>query len=252
MLKHERQAMELELIKKNQVMSVRSLEDALGVSGMTIRRDLEELTAGNLIKRIYGGVTSIDFDISQSSSFKDNQMLHFDEKSAIAAKAASTIEPGDFIYLGPGTTNELIVDYLPTTDIQVVTSNIAAFNKMTTMPNSPTLILVGGLYDAKSDSVNGNLAERMLQPMQFDKSFISVRGIDQLSLTTFNSNAAELQGLALSNSRERYIISDLFKMGQRAFFEFYQMKPDDHLITNSQLDEHFIDFYSKNVKLILA
>lgn len=252
MLKRERQALELDLIKKNQVMSVRALEDALGVSGMTIRRDLDELTENQLIKRIYGGVTSIDFDVSESSSFKDNQMLNYEAKSAIAKKAAALIAPGDFIYLGPGTTNELIVDYLPTTDVQVVTSNIAAFNKLIALPNTPTLILVGGLYDTRSDSVNGNIAELMLQPMRFDKSFISVRGIDHLSLTTFNSNAAKLQALALTNSRARYVVSDGSKMNQHAFFEFYQMKPDDYLITNTGLDEKLVDFYTNNINLILA
>jgi DeoR family lactose phosphotransferase system repressor len=252
MLKRERLSIEVDLIKKKGIMTVKELEDALDVSGMTIRRDLDTLADEHQIERVYGGVTSPDYEVSQSSSFRTNSQVNLKEKAVVAIKAAEQIVPGDIVYLGPGTTCELIIDHLPTTDIQIVTSNMAAFNKATALPTPPKIIVIGGEFDANSDSVNGIIAERAVQMMQFDKAFISTIGVSKLSLSTSNSDAAKLQNIVLDNSTKRYVLCDYMKLGKRAFFDFYRLQADDYLITNNELSDEDRDYYSSRVQLLLA
>ena len=58
MIKAERQDKVRQLLEEQGTVSVKEISDALGVSDMTIRRDLEELASLGEIERVHGGARS--------------------------------------------------------------------------------------------------------------------------------------------------------------------------------------------------
>ena len=58
MIKAERQDKVRQLLEEQGTVSVKEISDALGVSDMTIRRDLEELASLGEIERVHGGAVA--------------------------------------------------------------------------------------------------------------------------------------------------------------------------------------------------
>ena len=58
MLAGQRQMMIVEEIRRNGAVRVSELTELLGVSEMTIRRDLDALAAAGLVEKVHGGATA--------------------------------------------------------------------------------------------------------------------------------------------------------------------------------------------------
>ena len=104
------------LLKQRQTVKIAELMEGTGASESTIRRDLTELEAMNLLERIHGGATIRDRNI-QELSVSDKSVKNEPEKQRIAAHAAGLVEEGDLVVITagtavnlPGTTNVIKVD----------------------------------------------------------------------------------------------------------------------------------------------
>lgn len=115
MLKDERLLTIRNLVDRKGIVTVNEIGESLGVSTMTVRRDLEELADQKELVRIHGGAQSTNFKPLTELSRNEKRSIHVNEKRKIAATIAALIIPGDTIYIGPGTTNEMIAQYLKKT-----------------------------------------------------------------------------------------------------------------------------------------
>ena len=110
MIKAERQDRVRQLLEEQGTVSVKEISDALGVSDMTIRRDLEELASLGEIERVHGGARSAQGRphamLRHEYSHSEKRTKHAEEKLQIARRAVELIEEGSTIFLGPGTTVE--------------------------------------------------------------------------------------------------------------------------------------------------
>src|SRR4051812_50105209 len=79
------------------------LGDELGVSLDTIRRDLAELAAAGLLRRVHGG--ALPPASPGPSSFKERLPDDVDAKGAIAAAAVAPVRPRGGVAGGGGPTN---------------------------------------------------------------------------------------------------------------------------------------------------
>lgn len=110
---------ELDLLKKHQKISVKELAAALGVSEMTVRRDLELLRKNHVLERSYGYATLVEGGNGYSYEgenydLRRARLENFAEKDRIAKYAASLIRPDDWVFLDNGTTVSRMTFYLPT------------------------------------------------------------------------------------------------------------------------------------------
>jgi DeoR/GlpR family transcriptional regulator of sugar metabolism len=78
------------------------LSDDLGVSLDTVRRDLAELAAAGLLRRVHGG--ALPPASPGPSSFKERLPDDVAAKNAIAAAAVPLVRPGEVVALSGGTT----------------------------------------------------------------------------------------------------------------------------------------------------
>ena len=92
MLAAMRQAKILEQVKQAGGVRVSDLSQMLGVSDMTIRRDLEALARQGLIAKVHGGATTIEYGSTDEPGFAAKSIREPREKEAIAAQAARLIQ----------------------------------------------------------------------------------------------------------------------------------------------------------------
>ncbi|MDR2946169.1 MAG: DeoR/GlpR family DNA-binding transcription regulator, partial [Candidatus Adiutrix sp.] len=116
MIPAKRQQLILSALAEREVVSIAELTALLGVSHMTVRRDIQKLEQEGRVLSISGGVRRPE-KISAEPSHVAKRVLQHEEKAAIARAAAALVEPGMSIYLDAGTTSlalaELIAEVAP-------------------------------------------------------------------------------------------------------------------------------------------
>ncbi|MCW2950870.1 MAG: transcriptional regulator of sugar metabolism [Conexibacter sp.] len=109
-LKGERQRRILELLGADGRVVAAELQERLGVSGYTIRRDLDELAAGERLQRIHGGALARS---PVAPTYAGRQTQAREGKTATARAAATLLEPGQVVVLDGGSTALALVAAIP-------------------------------------------------------------------------------------------------------------------------------------------
>src|ERR1700749_5155258 len=97
MLGRHRQSLILEDVRRTGSARVSELTQRLGVSDMTIRRDLEVLARDGLVEKVHGGAVLPGSPASHEPGFEAKLVLERPEKTAIARAAAALVTPGTAI-----------------------------------------------------------------------------------------------------------------------------------------------------------
>ena len=103
----ERHKAIVDLLREVPFASVRELQDCLGVSPATIRRDIDKLHDLGRARKVYGGISISDAGDSarlSAKSYDENRDIAVEAKRAIAAKAAGLVKDGDSIIVHAGST----------------------------------------------------------------------------------------------------------------------------------------------------
>ena len=114
MLKVQRQEEIVRLCNSSGLVTVNEVAELLGTSPMTIRRDMEELAQEHRIERVRGGAKSVVTVPQMVREFPHDKKRsqHYAEKQHIAKLAVGLLRDGDAVFLGAGTTCELIAQNL--------------------------------------------------------------------------------------------------------------------------------------------
>jgi len=102
MLAAQRKARILAEVSTSGALRISDLAESLGVSEVTIRRDVEQLAAQNLVDKVHGGVTANALSSTMEPPFAANSMKEQEAKDAIAAAASDLVRPGMAIALMGG------------------------------------------------------------------------------------------------------------------------------------------------------
>lgn len=251
MLKQERLATIVSVVEHRGSASVAELSRRLACSTMTIRRDLVTLAAANRLVRVHGGAQSFSYQEGSELSRSQKRNLHVREKKQIAQISASLIRPGDTVYIGPGTTNELIADYLPIMpDLRIITSSLPVFQSLQDKAAQISLQLIGGEYRAKTGVFIGSLVFEMLRRLHTDKAIISVNSLNGNAMANANPDEGELMRVALENATKRYAVLDHTKLDKHDFYTFYSLADCDALITDPWVSQKDRQEYSRYTRIV--
>ena len=251
MLKRERLHKIIEMVNTQGIITVNEIINKLNVSDMTIRRDLDELDKAGKVVRIHGGAQSISYSINQELSHSEKQTLQIEEKRKIVELASTYINDGDTIFLGLGTTIELLAHFLINKRIRIVTNNYPAF-EILKQSDSVNIILTGGDFRKNTGALVGPITNANLKRINFTKSFISANGIHNESICTYNIEEGEAQEIALNNSRTKYLLLDNKKLNKDDFYVFYNLHDIDYLITDHSINKDVKIHYEQYVNIIVT
>ena len=213
MLPAERRARIVAALRRHSAVRVANLSDELGVSEITIRRDLVLLEQEGVLARTHGGAMRRR-QLTDEPGYEDNVVTHAAQKDRIAQAAAAMIEPRDTVFLGSGTTVAHMLRYLdPKLAARVVTPNLAAVAEARGL--SVELVFLGGLYRPAIGAVEGTWALDMIAHFNADKAFLGADCIDPRGgLTTPSIAVAAIELAMIRRTRgEVAVLADSSKFG---------------------------------------
>ena len=237
MLAHQRQVRILTELRRSGAVRVSDLTELLGVSDMTIRRDLDSLVASGIARKVHGGAV-LAGQVAHEPGFAAKSQLEQAAKHAIAAHAASLIQPGAAIALSAGTTTwamaRLIVS-IP--GLTVVTNSTTVADAIATLDpgNQVGVILTGGVR-TPSAALVGPVADRTIATMHVDQLFIGVHGMDErVGFTTPNLAEAATDRALIGAAREVIVLADSSKWGVVGLADIAPLSAAHIVITDDKL-----------------
>jgi DeoR/GlpR family transcriptional regulator of sugar metabolism len=237
MIPAERRARIVDLVKDRRAVRVSALSDDLGVSGMTIRRDLERLEAEGVLVRTHGGAV-LKRHISEETLYVERESASAEEKRRIAQHAAGLIEPGETVFLSSGTTAAQVIRHIdPSLEARIVTHNVGAVQEARGL--RVEVVLVGGLYRPRSNAVSGPLALEHISRFHAGKMLIGVDGFDlEEGLTTPTMGMAGVERAMLAQTRGEVVaLADASKIGVVADVVVCGLDQLDTVMVDDGVDE---------------
>jgi DeoR/GlpR family transcriptional regulator of sugar metabolism len=237
MIPAERRARIVDLVKERRAVRVSALSDDLGVSGMTIRRDLERLEAEGVLVRTHGGAV-LKRHISEETLYVERESASAEEKRRIAQHAAGLIEPGETVFLSSGTTAAQVIRNIdPLLEARIVTHNVGAVQEARGL--RVEVVLVGGLYRPRSNAVSGPLALEHISRFHAGKMLIGVDGFDlDEGLTTPTMGMAGVERAMLAQTRGEVVaLADASKIGVVADVVVCGLDQLDTVMVDDGVDE---------------
>ena len=233
MFAEERKTEILQLVKLGSPVTVSSLSQRFGVSESTVRRDLQELEDNGLIQRTHGGAISVQTGFEMS--FQEKEVCFLAEKQQIAVLAADLVCPGETVLLDSGTTTLEIARLLRNKKITVATNSMDIAQVFSEDASVET-VLLGGTLRKNTRSLVGALTNDALRRMYFDKVFLAANGIDlEFGITTPNLTEAETKRYMLQTAKEKILVADHSKFGQRSLCKVCGLEEIELLITDQGL-----------------
>ena len=241
MLARHRQSLILEDVRRDGSARVSDLTQRLGVSDMTIRRDLEALAQAGLIEKVHGGAVLPGAPSSHEPGFEAKSVLAKPQKEAIARAAADLVKPGTAIALSAGTTTfALAGQLLDVAGLTIVTNSVRVASIFGARPGGPLggtvqVVLTGGVR-TPSDALVGPIADSAIRSLHVDQLFLGCHGIDPAAgLTSPNLAEAETNRAFVHAARRVTVVADHTKWGIVGLSSFAALDEVDTLVTDGQL-----------------
>lgn len=234
MLAPERHGHILKELARHEAMRIGELANALGVSEMTVRRDIDALDAAGLAQRVHGGVMRRAALSAQEPGFGTNVDRERGAKTAIGRAARRLVKPGMTIALTGGTTTFALAAALADVEaLTVVTNSLKVADLLhRNGPAGGTVLLTGG-QRTPSEALVGPLACASLALLNTDLCFLGVHGIDaQRGLSTPNLAEADTNAAFAHGTRSLVVLADHTKFNVRALATIAGLDAVDAIITD--------------------
>ncbi len=237
MLIQERRNHLLNLIQRDGRVLVSEISDALGISRITIRKDLDYLESKGLVQRTHGGALSPHESTLLDPSLQEKEQKQLKEKLRIAKAAVSLVEEGHCILLDSGTTTTAIARELRRFSRLTVITN--AVNIASELAGTDfEVILTGGTLRKNSFSLVGPLAEDVLNEMHADILFLGVDGFDiKTGPMTPNVLESRVNRTMIKAAARVVAVCDSTKFAHRSLALIVPTKAIHTVITDVQISE---------------
>ncbi|MGW7353196.1 DeoR/GlpR family DNA-binding transcription regulator [Streptomyces sp. NPDC054784] len=234
MLKSDRLTRIIDHVAAEGSVDVQGLVGLLGVSGATVRRDLQELHERGMLQRTHGGAVTAAFE----QPLRHRAGRQRVEKQRIAAAAAALVPDGAVVGLTGGTTvTEVARALAGRTGITVVTNAVNIAADVVVRPDTQ-LVVIGGNARSQSYELVGPVAERVLDEYHLDISFIGVDGLTvRRGCSTHDELEAHTDRAFLRNSTRTVAVADHTKIGRVTFARICPVTDISTVVTDGAADE---------------
>ncbi|MFS4104832.1 DeoR/GlpR family DNA-binding transcription regulator [Streptomyces sp. PD-S100-1] len=260
LLAEQRRALILDEVRRRGGVRVNELTRKLGVSDMTVRRDLDALARQGMLEKVHGGAVPVVEASTHEPGFEAKSGLELTAKEDIARAAAQLVAPGSAIALSGGTTTYALAHHLvDVPDLTVVTNSVRVADVFHTAQRtsgqrqgSATVVLTGGVR-TPSDSLVGPVADQAIAALHFDVLFLGVHGISaEAGLSTPNLAEAETNRRLVQSARRVVVVADHTKWGVVGLSSFATLDRIDTLVTDAGLPPEARAEVAEHLRLVVA
>ena len=248
----ERRHAILALIHAQGFMSVETLVAHFGVTPQTIRRDINELHAGGLLRRFHGGAgpqSSVE-----NVGYPVRKILHLDEKRRIAQAVAAAIPDGASLFINIGTTTEEVARaLLKHKRLRVITNNINVASLLAQAEDSE-VIIAGGTVRKSDGGIVGAATVDLIDQFRVDFGIIGISGIDlDGTLLDYDHREVRVAQAIIRNARRVYLATDHSKFGRPAMVRLGSIREISALFTDAAPPEAIRNLMqAAGIELIIA
>lgn len=232
MIAAQRRSRIAEIVRADGAASISTLAGRLGVSLITVRRDLDYLDSLGIVERTHGG--AIVGAQPPESPYAEKVTQAAAEKASIARVASGLVNDGEVVVLGPGTTTEALA--LALSDrrgLTLVTNSVAVADAFLDSPHNQ-VILTGGTLRGSIRALVGDAAVRTFRGIHADRAFLSGNGLDpEFGLSTPDMVVAEVDRAIAGSAASLVIVADHTKLGARTAVQTVPIEEVREVVTDS-------------------
>jgi DeoR/GlpR family transcriptional regulator of sugar metabolism len=235
----------LRLVRGSGRLTLAELAGRLGVSEMTVRRDLDQLQEQGLVRRVRGGAVALDVP-GDEAGFAVREQWQAATKARLARATVDLIAPGSTVLLDAGTTTAAVAAALAARFGTATTATAAAsaaavggdgggpgggrggpltvavlsLQAAVRLADQPgiRLLILGGESRAGERSLVGPLALSALDQLRFDTFVMSIGAVHhELGWSEFDLDDAAVKRAALRRAGRTVVVADATKLGVQAF-----------------------------------
>lgn len=231
---NERHNKILELLSKEKKIEVATLSKLLGVSQVTIRKDLDHLETNGLVVREHGFAK-----LNDSDDINQRLAYHYDLKQKIAKKAAEFIDNGEIVMIESGSCCALLALEIVQTkkDVTIITNSAFIADYIRKAGNCK-IILLGGEYQNESQVMVGPITRKCAEIFFVDKLFI---GIDGFSIDAgFTGNdymRCEVVRDMAKQASHVIVVSESTKFNQKGVVKLLDTNQMSAIVTDENISQ---------------
>ena len=208
----------LEMVAQQGYVSIDEFARHFAVTPQTIRRDINELAELGLLQRHHGGA-SLPSSV-ENVAYDRRQILHREEKMALAMTLASHIPDNASLFINIGTTTEAVARALSGhKGLRVITNNLNVANMLSDNDDFE-VIVTGGVVRSRDKGLTGEAALDMIGQFRVDYGIIGISAIDMDgTLLDYDYREVRVAKAIIANSRQVFLAADHSKVGRNAMVQ---------------------------------
>ena len=235
----ERHKYILDNLNKYGFVRITDVANELGVTKVTIRKDIKILESKGLLYKVHGSARPANPHVADLDvHVKDN--INRDAKRLIAQRAVEMLGDADSIIVASGSTVYAFAEEIKMRawhHLNIVTPFLR-LGVLLNEAENVAVVQLGGTVHKKSLSVLGEEAARELDDCICSKGFFGVDGIDlEHGITTSTIDEAKLTRRMMEAASQTIVLADSSKFGQRGFGRIGSLEEIDVIVTEAEVSE---------------
>ncbi|KXA12529.1 transcriptional regulator, DeoR family [Fusobacterium equinum] len=252
MLSSERYQFIVQYLEEHNSATRKELADLLGVTSMTIGRDLKKLEQKGYLVCTYGGAI-LPNSLVEEKKYDRKKEENTKIKKRIAEKALEEIRSNMTIILDAGTTTYELACLIAQSSIQnlrVITNDLYIALELYQKENIK-LILLGGEVARETGATTSVLSIKQIENYNADIAFLGISSIsDNLDITVPTEVKAILKRSIMKISEKNILLTDYSKFGKKKLYKAAHIKNFDSIITDHIFSKKEIEKYGLEKKII--
>lgn len=237
---NKRQSQIVELVDKERKIYVKDLADKLGVSEVTIRKDLDLLNDYGILIRQHG------YAIKKNTADIINRLsINFDIKCRIAKKAAELVDANESVLVGSGSTCALFAEELVKTKpgVTIITHSIYIVEHASKLGTNK-IILLGGEYQRDAQVLVGSLVRTSVRQFFVDKIFLGTDGfVENVGFMGSDSTRTDAVRSMAESANNIIIITDSSKLNKKGLLVQFPPKSVSKIVTDSKISKDYLRYF---------
>lgn len=224
----------MDMVRNTGFCSAAELSRELGVSEMTVRRDIQRLAKEGLARAVHGGVSSAT-TLLGPVDFRLRAAQRLATKQAIARKALTLLAPASVVAFDAGTTTLEVARMMPPDlRITVVTHSLPVISVLGARDNLEILSLGGALH-AETQAFAGPITLQALSNIRVHTLLLGATSVRDGAMWCTNTfDAATKQGLIAAADRV-VLLADSAKFDITAMMKVADLPEIDMVVTDAGL-----------------
>ena len=247
-LPEERQREILRRLNSHGRVVAAELATTFAVSEDSIRRDLRELAARGLCRRVYGGALLAGPDLPPVSL---RRVLQAETKLLLARKAVSLVRSGQILLIDAGSTNSAIADALPDRMGLTIVTTAPDIAQRLMDREGFEILMIGGRIDKRAGAAVGIQAALEIRRVRADLCFPGTCAVDADTGVWGTDNEESLVKRAMiESSGETAVVVTTDKFAAVAVHQVAALDQVDHLVVEHDVDANILAaFEAKSISV---